>query len=81
MKNRIVLKFFGAFAVLILIVVFVLNFFVSLRLKDHFEQKISTELKSNAVLVGGILQTDLIKGRSEEILTRSSLLVASAKDE
>jgi len=37
MKNRIVLKFFGAFAVLILIVVFVLDFSVSLRLQEYFE--------------------------------------------
>lgn len=74
MKNRIVLKFFGAFAVLILIVVFVLNFFVSLRLHEHFEQKISAELKSNAVLVGDILQTDLIEGNSEEIQQKTRKL-------
>ena len=67
MKNRIVLKFFGAFAALILIVVFILNFSVSLRLQEHFEQKITAELKSNAVLVGDILQTDLIEGRFEDI--------------
>ena len=74
MKNRIVLKFFGAFAALILIVVFVLNFFVSLRLHEHFEQKISAELKSNAVLVGDILQTDLIEGNSEEIQQKTGKL-------
>ena len=67
MRNRIVLKFFGAFAVLILIVVFVLNFSVSLRLHEHFEQRITAELRSNAVLVGDILQTDLVEGRLEEI--------------
>ena len=74
MKNRIVLKFFGAFAALILIVVFVLNFFVSLRLHGHFEQKISAELKSNAVLVGDILQTDLIEGNYEEIRQKTGEL-------
>jgi len=67
MKNRIVLKFFGAFAGLILIVVFVLNFSVSLRLQEHFEQRITAELRSNAVLVGDILQADLIEGRFGEI--------------
>ena len=67
MKNRIVLKFFGAFAVLTLIIVFVLNFFVSLKLSNHFEQKISAELKSNAVLVADILEEDLAEGRLEEI--------------
>jgi len=74
MKNRIVLKFFGAFAVLTLIVVFVLNFFVSFRLSDHFEQKISGELKSNAVLVGDILQNDLIDGNSEDIQQKTRKL-------
>jgi len=74
MKNRIVLKFFGAFSVLILIVVFVLNFFVSLKLHEHFEYKISAELKSNAVLVGDILQTDLIEGRFEDIRQKTSQL-------
>ena len=74
MKNRIVLKFFGALAALILIVVFVLNFFVSLRLSDHFEQKISAELKSNAVLVGDILETDFIEGRFEEIQQKTRRL-------
>jgi two-component system phosphate regulon sensor histidine kinase PhoR len=74
MKNRIVLKFFGAFSVLILIVVFVLNFFVSLRLHEHFEQKISAELKSNAVLVGDILQTDFVEGRFEEIQQKTRQL-------
>jgi len=74
MKNRIVLKFFGAFAFLILIVVFVLNFFVSLRLHEHFEQRITAELRSNAVLVGDILQTDLIEGRFEEIQRKTGRL-------
>ncbi len=74
MKNRIVLKFFGAFAVLTLIVVFVLNFFVSLRLHKHFEQKISAELKSNAVLVGDILQNDLIDDNSEDIQQKTGKL-------
>ncbi len=74
MKNRIVLKFFGAFAALILIVVFVLTFFVSLRLHEHFEQKISAELKSNAVLVGDILHADLVEGRLEEIQRKTGRL-------
>jgi len=74
MKNRIVLKFFGALTVLILIVVFVLNFFVSLRLHKHFEQKITAELKSNAVLVGDILRTDLIEGNFEDIRRKTGQL-------
>ncbi len=74
MKSRIVLKFFGAFAVLTLIVVFVLNFFVSLRLSDHFEQKISAELKSNAILVADILEKDLVEGKFENIQRKTGLL-------
>jgi len=67
MKNRIVWKFFGAFTVLTLIVVFVLNFFVALRLSDNFEQKISQELKSNAMLVGDLLEAALIGGAQETV--------------
>jgi len=74
MKNRIVWKFFGAFAVLILIVILVLNFFVSLRLSDNFEQKISEELKSSAMLVGEILRDDLLDGSQEEIQSRTRTL-------
>ena len=67
MKNRIVWKFFGAFALLTLIIVVILNFFVSLRLSDSFEQRISEELKSNAILVGDILRDDLVEGNYEDI--------------
>ncbi|KPK42303.1 MAG: hypothetical protein AMJ65_07835 [Phycisphaerae bacterium SG8_4] len=67
MKSRIVWKFFGAFTVLILIVVFVLNFFVALKLSDNFEQRISRELKSGATLVGNLLHEYLAEGRDEEI--------------
>lgn len=67
MKNRIVWKFFGAFTVLTLIVVFVLNFFVALKLSDNFEQRISHELKIGAILVGDLLHEDMTEGRDEEI--------------
>ncbi len=40
MTNRIVWKFFGAFTVLTLIVVFVLNFFVGLELADVGVQRL-----------------------------------------
>ena len=67
MKNRIIWKFFGAFTVLTLIVVFVLNFFVALRLSENFEQKVSQELTSNAILVGDLLRASLIKGSHDNI--------------
>ena len=74
MKNRIVWKFFGAFAVLILIIILVLNFFVSLKLSDNFEQKISEELKSSAILVGEILRNDLLDGGGEDIQSQTRTL-------
>ena len=74
MTNRIVWKFFGAFAVLTLIVVLVLNFFISFKLSENFEQKISKELKSNAILLGDILRDDLLEGRHEEIQEKTQRL-------
>jgi signal transduction histidine kinase len=75
MKNRIVWKFFGAFTVLILIVVFVLNFFVALRLSDSFEQKVSEDLKSDATLVGDLLSADLLTGR-QKVIQRQTVRLA-----
>ena len=65
--NKIIWKFFGAFVFLTLIVVFVLYFFVSLKLQDNFEEKITEELRSNAVLVGDILSGDLLERKNEAI--------------
>jgi len=65
--KKIIWKFFGAFVFLTLIVVFVLYFFVSLKLQDNFELKISEELQSNAVLVGDILTGDLLENKNEDI--------------
>jgi signal transduction histidine kinase len=59
--NKIIWKFFGAFVFLTLIVVFVLYFFVSLKLQNNFEEKITDKLQSNAVLVGDILTGDLLE--------------------
>jgi two-component system phosphate regulon sensor histidine kinase PhoR len=74
MKNRIVWKFFGAFTVLTLIVVFVLNFFVALKLSDNFEQKISQELRSDAILVADLLQEDLHEGKYDQVRQKVSRL-------
>ncbi|MBU3933953.1 MAG: cell wall metabolism sensor histidine kinase WalK [Candidatus Omnitrophica bacterium] len=60
MKNRIVWKFLGAYTILILVGVFVLNFFVSLKLRDYYEQKITDKLESNAILAADILKGALI---------------------
>jgi len=74
MTSRIVWKFFGAFAVLTLIVVLVLKFFVSLKLSENFEQKISKELKSNAMLLGDVLKDDLRAGKYEDIRQKTRRL-------
>ncbi|UCG57823.1 MAG: HAMP domain-containing protein [Phycisphaerales bacterium] len=74
MKSRIAWKFLGAFIFLTLIAVFVLNFFVSLKLRDHFEQKISEKLQSNAILVGEILKHELREQNLEDIQQKTNTL-------
>ncbi|MFZ2145962.1 MAG: ATP-binding protein [Sedimentisphaerales bacterium] len=74
MRNKIIWKFFGTFILLALIVVFVLSFFVSLKLRDHFEQRISEQLQSNAILVGDILKRDLLEGRHRDIQEKAKTL-------
>jgi len=60
MKNKIIWKFWSAYIILILITITVLNFFVSLKLRDYYEQKITDKLKSNTILVADILKEVLI---------------------
>jgi len=67
MTRKIIWKFFGAFIFLTLIVVFVLYFFVSLKLQNSYEQKITEKLRSNAILVGDILTGDLLENKSRNI--------------
>jgi methyl-accepting chemotaxis protein len=74
MRSKIIWKFFGAFTFLTLIVVFVLNFFVSLRLRESFEGKISEKLQSNAILVGELLREDLKEANSAAIQEEAMLL-------
>ena len=72
--KKIVWKFFGAFAALVLMVIFILYFFVSLKLSDNFEQKISEGLKSNAIIVGEILREDLLNNQMSEIQSKVNTL-------
>lgn len=67
MISKITWKFFAAFIFLTFVAVFVLNFFVSLKLRDNFEQKITERLQSNAILVGDLLTEDLVGGEHEII--------------
>ena len=60
MKNKIVWKFLGAYLPLILFAVFLLNFFVSFNLRQQFENNITDQLQSNALLVRQIINDDLL---------------------
>jgi len=74
MKNRIIWKFFGAFVLLALIAIFTLNFFVSLKLQDSFEHRITQKLKSNATLVAEILSEDLAEAGYANIRNKTTSL-------
>jgi len=67
MTNRIVWKFFGASVILTFIAVFVLNFFVGVMLQKNFQQKFSQRLRSNALLLGNILEEDLLQRRPDQL--------------
>lgn len=55
MKSKILWRFLGAYIVLIILAVFILNFFVSAKLQDYYEEKITEKLKSNSFLAADIL--------------------------
>lgn len=74
MARKIIWKFFSAFVFLTLIVVFVLYFFVSLKLQDNYEQKITEKLRSNAILVGDILTGDLLENKTGNIQRKVATL-------
>lgn len=74
MNKKIIWKFFGAFVFLTVIAVFVLNFFVGLKLRDHFEGRMSQELRSNAMLVGDIVAEELRDDDREGVMRKISEL-------
>ncbi|MBU1147315.1 MAG: cell wall metabolism sensor histidine kinase WalK [Candidatus Omnitrophica bacterium] len=55
MKSRIIWRFLGAYIVLIILAVFILNFFVSAKLQDYYETKITDKLKTNSFLAADLL--------------------------
>jgi len=67
MNRRIVWRFLGAYLPLILLAVLVLNFFVSINLREHFEGEISQRLGNGAFLIGNILQESLSRGDTSRI--------------
>lgn len=67
MRKKIIWKFLSAYIFVTLIAVIVLNFFVTSRLQDYYEKKISEKLTGNALLIVSILESDLSDGRRESI--------------
>ncbi len=67
LKNKIFWKFLSAYILLIVAAIFVFNFFVGLKLESYYEQKISDKLKSNALLVGELLASDILDNDVESI--------------
>ncbi len=67
MRNSILWKLFSAFSLITILAVFVLNFFVSLRLRDQFEQKVTEKLQSNAISVGQVIRGELMEGDISQV--------------
>ena len=65
MGNRVILKLVVSFVLLIMASVLILNFFVSIKLKDYFETSVSERLKPDATLVGSLLQHKLSAGETD----------------
>ena len=74
MSNKIIWKFLGACVALIVVVVFILNFFVGLKLREYYEQNISDRLLSNAVLIADILQVGSLKLSQDVIQNKTKEL-------
>ncbi len=79
MNRKIIWKFLSAYILLILIAVLVLNFFVSLKLRDYYELKISEQLLSNSLLVSKILKDDLIGKKAQNIQLKTKQLADELK--
>lgn len=73
MKNRILHKFLITYIVLIFIAIIILDFLVSIKLKDYYEEKITDKLKSTSYLAVKILQE---KG----IIEQNSFILQLSKD-
>ncbi|MBU0683274.1 MAG: hypothetical protein KJ864_03175, partial [Candidatus Omnitrophica bacterium] len=74
MRIKIIWKILGAEIFLILIAIFILNFSVTLRLENYYEEKISDKLTSNLLLVRDILKNDLIEKKYDVIQARTEKL-------
>ncbi|HEB02021.1 MAG TPA: HAMP domain-containing histidine kinase [Nitrospirae bacterium] len=64
----------AAFALLVLLSVIILNFFVGLRLRDYFELKTSERLRTNGILISSLIKDDVLSGNTQAIQDRISAL-------
>ena len=76
MKSKIIWRFLGVYILLVFVAIFVLNFFVSMKLRDYYEQKISERLSNSTILVADIIKKDLLEGNREVIQTKTEELAA-----
>ncbi|MFH1645593.1 MAG: HAMP domain-containing protein, partial [Candidatus Omnitrophota bacterium] len=67
MRNRIVWKFLGVYVSLILAAILILNFFVSLRLRDYYKNEISKRLRSNSDLISYIVRDNIVNDNTDGI--------------
>ena len=74
MKHGLTRKFVGAFSLVVLLSVLILNFFVGLKLKNYFEVKTTERLRSNAILIGDILRDDIVARNREAIQEKTAEL-------
>ena len=73
MRNRILYKFLITYIILIFIAIIILDFLVSIKLKDYYEEKITDKLKSTSFLTVKILQE---KG----VVEQNSFILKLAQD-
>ncbi len=64
----------AAFALLVLLSVIILNFFVGLRLRDYFELKTSERLRTNGILISSLIKDDVLSGNTQAVQDRISAL-------
>ena len=76
MRVRIIWKFFAAFALLAVITVVILSFFLVVQLRSDVEAKISQRLKSNAVLTGEIFRKPMLEADVPNIQSLANDLAA-----
>lgn len=76
LKDKLTKKVLGFFVTVVLVEVFLLNFFASIRLSEYSEQKASDRLQSNAILMREGFDAQKILSGDKEIQTN---LVNAAK--